>query len=101
MTDDLDDLKSKLDKADHEAEALNPAAPSAPDANPSGTNMGDAMRLAIDLFASVLVGGAMGYFLDRWLGTKPWFLIVFLIFGLAAGFRNFYTFAGKLLSPNK
>jgi len=99
--DDLDNLKTKLDAADHQADALNPSGPGAPHSNPNGEGMGDAMRLAIDLVACVFVGGALGYFLDRWLGTKPWFLIVFLIFGLVAGFRNFYTFAGNLLRPNK
>jgi ATP synthase protein I len=38
---------------------------------------------------SIVIGYAIGYFLDRWLGTT--FLhIVFLLFGVAAGFLTFY-----------
>jgi ATP synthase protein I len=38
----------------------------------------------------------MGYFLDKWLGTKPWGLLFFLIFGIAAGFKNVYMEVKKL-----
>ena len=30
----------------------------------------------------------IGFFLDRWLGTSPLFLIVFFFFGVAAGIVN-------------
>jgi ATP synthase protein I len=30
----------------------------------------------------------MGLALDRWLGTSPWFLLVFLALGFAAGMMN-------------
>lgn len=38
--------------------------------------------------ASIAVGVAIGYFLDRWLDTQPYLLIVFTLYGIAAGFRN-------------
>ena len=31
------------------------------------------------------IGGAMGYFLDKWLKTTPWFLIIFIVIGMIAG----------------
>jgi ATP synthase protein I len=40
-------------------------------------------------FAMVLatvIGLAGGYYLDEWLGTKPWLLLLGLVFGIAAGF---------------
>ncbi len=40
---------------------------------------------ALTLATSVVVGVAMGYGLDRWLGTR-WFVIVFAILGVIAGF---------------
>lgn len=46
--------------------------------------------LGIDLVVNTLVGGAIGYLLDRWLGTSPWLLIVFLILGAAAGFLTVF-----------
>ena len=36
-----------------------------------------------------VIGYAIGYFLDRWLGTS-FLKIVFLLFGIAAGFLTFY-----------
>ena len=38
------------------------------------------------LVLSTLIGGGIGYALDRWLGTSPWLLIVFLCLGMVAGF---------------
>lgn len=35
-----------------------------------------------------MVGVGMGLALDRWLGTSPWLLLVFLVFGFAAGMTN-------------
>ena len=29
-----------------------------------------------------------GYFIDRWLGTTPWFTLIGLVVGIAAGFRE-------------
>ena len=42
-------------------------------------------------FAMVLatvIGLAGGYYLDQWLGTKPWLLLVGLGFGIAANRAN-------------
>ena len=38
---------------------------------------------------SIVIGYGIGYFLDRWLGTT-FLKIVFLLFGIAAGFVSFY-----------
>lgn len=38
--------------------------------------------------ASIAVGLAVGYFLDRVFGTEPILLIVFTLEGVAAGFWN-------------
>jgi len=43
------------------------------------------LRLTTDLIAGTLVGGALGWLIDGWLGTSPWGLIVMLMFGVAAG----------------
>ncbi len=51
---------------------------------------GKAMRIGTELVSAVVVGGGIGFLLDSWLGTKPWFLIGFLILGNAAGLWNVY-----------
>ena len=50
--------------------------------------MGIAFRLSTDLVAAVVVGGVIGWFLDRWLGTAPWLLLLFFFLGVAAGILN-------------
>ncbi len=35
--------------------------------------------------SSIAVGLLMGYFLDKWLGTGPWLLLVFSLLGAASG----------------
>lgn len=44
-----------------------------------------ALELPIVLVLSVLVGGAIGYFLDRWLHKDSLFTLVFGALGFAAG----------------
>jgi len=44
----------------------------------------------IQIVVSILIGFAMGLWLDRWLGTKPWMMLLFIMFGVAAGFLNVY-----------
>ena len=42
---------------------------------------------------------ALGYFLGRWLdglfGTEPWFIIIFALFGIAAGFVNLFRITAQ------
>ena len=51
-------------------------------------NMGSAGSLGFTLVACTFVSLAIGYFLDNWLDTNPWFTIGFLCFGIVAGFFN-------------
>jgi F0F1-type ATP synthase assembly protein I len=41
--------------------------------------------------ASILVGFAIGFFLDKWLKTDPWLKIVFILYGIVAGFTNLFS----------
>ena len=59
--------------------------------------MGDAGIIGLHMVSGVLVGGAAGYFLDRWLDTSPWLLLVFLLLGVVAGFLNVYRDTQRLL----
>ena len=44
-----------------------------------------------------LVAVAIGWFLDGWLGTRPWLLMLFFVLGGAAGVANVW----RLVSPPK
>lgn len=49
-------------------------------------------RVGTEMLSGVLVGGALGYFLDRLFEMRPLFLIIFLFLGGAAGVLNVYRF---------
>jgi ATP synthase protein I len=61
-------------------------------ADPSAIARG--FRLSTELVAGVLVGAAIGWLIDRWLGISPWGMIVFLLLGFAAGILNVMRSAG-------
>ena len=44
---------------------------------------------------SITLGAAFGYFIDRKLGTLPWFSAIFLVFGIAAAFTNLFRTLNK------
>lgn len=49
-------------------------------------------RVATELLSAVVVGAAIGYFMDRLLGTRPWLMVLFLLLGGGAGVLNVYRF---------
>jgi ATP synthase protein I len=51
-------------------------------------------QLSSELVGGVVVGAGIGWGLDRWLGTSPWGLIVFVLLGFAAGVLNLMRAAG-------
>jgi ATP synthase protein I len=64
------------------------------------SGLGIALRIGIELLAALVVGVGIGLLLDSWLGTKPWFLVVFFFLGAAAGILNVYRAASGIgLAP--
>jgi ATP synthase protein I len=53
--------------------------------------------VGVSLVVATLIGLAMGHYLDRWLGTSPWLTLLFLLFGIAAGFRNIFILTRREL----
>ncbi|HEY5933202.1 MAG TPA: AtpZ/AtpI family protein [Kofleriaceae bacterium] len=47
-----------------------------------------ASSVGLEMGVSVIIGLVVGTAMDRWLGTAPWMLFLWLAFGLAAGFRG-------------
>jgi len=85
----LKDLEARLSKVRREK------AQKAPKEKRSRDNrsMVRAYKIAIELAVAMFVGLAVGLFLDRWLGTTPWLMLIFFLLGVAAGFRNVYKAA--------
>jgi ATP synthase protein I len=46
--------------------------------------------LGLMLPSSIAVGLFFGHYLDKWLGTHPWMIIIFLLFGIASGFISLF-----------
>jgi len=44
--------------------------------------------LGLTLPSSIAVGLFFGYMLDKWLGTKPWLLLVFTVLGVVSGLMS-------------
>ena len=53
------------------------------------------------MVAATFIGLAMGYYLDRWLETAPWFTLIFLLIGIISGFRNVYILTARELRRQK
>lgn len=65
--------------------------------------LGRYSALGLEMAISVLIGVAIGYYLDKWLGTGPWLMILWIAIGFAAGVRSLYRAAlrsGKDLEDN-
>lgn len=53
------------------------------------------------MVASTLIGLAMGYYLDEWLGTTPWLTLTFLFIGIVSGFRNIFILTRRELKRQR
>jgi ATP synthase protein I len=49
---------------------------------------GVAYRVLVDMIAGLLLGGFLGYWLDRWLGWAPYSLVTGLVLGFVGGANN-------------
>ncbi len=86
---DIKQIEERLQKL-HKSEAL--ARKDKPESSFAyATKTG--FRVGTELLSGIVVGGAVGYFLDDLFQTKPWLLVAFLFFGGGAGFLNVYRFA--------
>ena len=61
-----------------------------------GSFMGSAFKLGTELVAAVAVGTIIGFILDSWFDTKPWFIIIFFFLGTAAGILNVIRTANRM-----
>ncbi|MBG0790215.1 MAG: AtpZ/AtpI family protein [Desulfovibrionaceae bacterium] len=57
---------------------------------------GTAGTMGLHIVSAIIVGLAIGYFLDGYFGTKPWFIMIFFFVGVVAGFKMVYEDFRKL-----
>ena len=84
----LDALRGALDRRGAEKRAGEARIPSESERAATASAISMAVRAASEFAAAIVVGGLIGWQLDRWLGTKPAFLIAFFLLGAVAGVWN-------------
>lgn len=75
--------------------------PQAVDVKARGNALGQAFKILTELVVGVVVGGGIGWVLDRQLGTAPWLMILFLVVGFAAGMSNVVRTARRLQAQSE
>ena len=80
--DRLKNLKKRIDTA----KSINSPPPK--EKKESGAGFG--FKISSEIIAALVVGVGIGLIVDKYLGTKPFGLIIFFIFGAIAGFLNVY-----------
>ena len=68
--------------------------------NSNSSSVGNALKVSSELVAAVLVSCVIGYFLDNWLNTKPWFILIFFFIGIVTGILNVIKTAKKMQKNN-
>lgn len=56
---------------------------------------GIGLRLGVEMVSALVVAIAIGYGLDRFFGTRPFLMLVFLPLGVAAGILNVWRQFGR------
>lgn len=87
--DPLRDLEQRLEKARRRQKPPPEAVSEARAALAVG------LRIGLELVVAVLVGAALGWAFDNWLGTSPWGLIIFVFLGFGAGLLNVFRIATR------
>ncbi|MDY6853895.1 MAG: AtpZ/AtpI family protein [Thermodesulfobacteriota bacterium] len=55
--------------------------------------------IGLEMVISVVIGLLFGWWMDSLLHTKPWLTLVFMLFGVAAGFKGLFRVL-KLVKKN-
>ncbi len=104
MTTDSD-LSARLRQLETQLDRKRPPAPDRDqrfeDSSSGSSALGHAFRMSTEFVAGVIVGGGLGWLIDRWLGTSPWGLIVFLMLGFLAGIYNVMKASGFLTRSSR
>ena len=88
---DFNDFKTRLKIAKSKLKKHHPEKSSK-----EGIFLGNAFKLVSELLAAVVVGTIIGFILDNWFGTKPLLIIIFFLFGAAAGILNVFKAAKRM-----
>jgi ATP synthase protein I len=89
--DDRDKLRSlgeRLERARSARASSRPQSENAEDKGILHVALGLGLRFGVEMVVALGMGLGIGWLIDRYLGTKPWGMVVFLVLGAAAGIVN-------------
>ena len=84
----LDALKAALERRRAEKRATEAGGPSESERAAQTSAISRGYAAAGEFAGAIIAGGLIGWLIDRGLGTKPAFLIVFFLLGVVAGVVN-------------
>lgn len=87
-TDPLRELGERLDKA--RAARRGPLGQAPESQLSTGSALAFGWRVGIELLGAIAIAVFIGWAIDRWLGTRPWGMVVLFFLGVAAGMLNVY-----------
>jgi ATP synthase protein I len=88
------DLKARIERAKREEKLPGDAEYASATRDMSQLSRG--LRLGSEFVAAVLVGAGLGYLLDMWLHTSPWFFLAMVLLGFVAGVLNVVRAAAQM-----
>lgn len=94
--DQADSLEVRRRQLEAELASHKPERRTAESGGTGKTSYAKAFQLSTEFVAAIFVGTLLGYLLDRFLGTTPWGMIVFLLLGFVAGVLNVMRSAGVI-----
>jgi ATP synthase protein I len=59
--------------------------------------IGALSTVGLSFVLSIVIGAALGWYLDKSFGTAPWMFFLFFAIGVAAGVLNVYRTTGRIL----
>src|SRR5919109_5200459 len=94
--DPLARLGERIDKARAERVRTQPAVG---DRSALQQGLGFGFRIGIEFVVAIVVATGLGWAIDRWLGTRPWGMIVLFFLGVGAGMLNVYRAVAGIRMP--
>jgi len=83
-----DDLEDRIAKARAAGERHDPASPDGGVDLGIESAMSFGMRAGAQFVSAVVLGGGVGWAIDRWLGTRPFIMLVLMVLGFGAAIWN-------------
>lgn len=89
MSDDLDKLEDRIEKARKEFDEEHNPKPKQNESLSQGAKAG------VELVGGMIGGGLIGFLLDKYFETSPLLFFIFFFLGVVTGFYNIYKITMK------